>query len=201
MIAWWQNPCNITPSYCIFVFVLLIYWVEFLYLFGHRRKNSRVIKQSFFLNVYFSQTQRLASAYILFLSKQTGDLSHVIKVTAVFFKANPVFKCFLFFPLHSMAHMMRKLLSTQCPFFPLIMSSWKGVDREGRGANGDILWKAKAAQSSKKLGSIHSLGWFCLALLTPSGEMSACLSMLRQRFEGFSQTVMLQSTNAVTRCN
>lgn len=24
-------------------------------------------------------------------------------------------------------------------FFPLIMSSWKGVDQEGWGANGDIL--------------------------------------------------------------
>lgn len=113
-----------------FCFVDLLSGIS-LFIWTQEKENSRVIKQSFFFYVYFSpQTQRPASAYILFLWKQTGDLSHVIKVTAVFFKAKPVFKCILFFFLHSMAHMMRKLLSTQCPFFPLIMSSWKGVVAE-----------------------------------------------------------------------
>lgn len=80
-----------------FCFVDLLSGIS-LFIWTQEKENSRVIKQSFFFNVYFSpQTQRPASAYILFLWKQTGDLSHVIKVTAVFFKAKPVFKCFLFF--------------------------------------------------------------------------------------------------------
>lgn len=130
MIAWWQNPCNITPSYCIFFccFVDLLSGI-YLFIWTQEKENSRVIKQ-FFFNIFFSpQTQRPASAYILFLWKQTGDLSHVIKVTAVFFKAKLVFKCFHFFSPFNGSH-DEEVVIHPVSFFPLIMSSWKGVVAE-----------------------------------------------------------------------
>lgn len=76
--------------------------------------------------------------------------------------------------------MMRWSLSPPVSFSLLFMSNWKYVVAEMCmcvvvDSPTDFSGKA-AARSSKKLGSIHSVGGFYVALLTPSGEMPACLS-------------------------